>query len=564
MSAEISASRENPFSISTNPRLTYFDMPRRNAVARLLTGLYQGDGLFLLVGEDGIGKTTLLRHLGIQVGALAGVRLLHSPPFVSCSEHSGFADIVDGCAEAFGTAGVDPLQIARFLQDIASESEQMPAILIDDADRLDEAALRAIATLTTLRGGERRLLSAVLAGTTELPSRLQKVSGTADSLPPDRVIQLSAMSRAEVEKMIRHRLRQAGRSDLEEALQPAIGELAGQCNGVPQQVLGLCRRALHTSENAGLRLSLSAAMPAPAAATRAEICDATSASASNAIAAGSTVASAIGGVKAAPGTDVASRAAADAAAEARLGSESAPPTAAPAVRDAAAEPSAEFPGHIRYTAASARRVEFARWQNARRRRRPGRRAAVAVGSMLMILAIGWSVYDHMPRRKVDAGPVRTAVVDPLSKSALAPSLVPSPPMSPSPLVSPSDPAPIAPSALPSPPISGVPPTELWWRPSSMAEAPGADAQPGRPSGIASVPSDLPPVTGRRGCKACKPRLAAPGSGGSAPGFCGMAGRRADYTVCTVSVFHTATQAGAAAGDATAGCRDRRACKARPG
>jgi DNA repair protein RadA/Sms len=35
-------------------------MPRRNAVARLLTGLYQGEGLFLLTGEDGIGKSTLL------------------------------------------------------------------------------------------------------------------------------------------------------------------------------------------------------------------------------------------------------------------------------------------------------------------------------------------------------------------------------------------------------------------------------------------------------------------------------------------------------------------------
>ena len=55
---------EDPFRISSDPRLAHFDAPRRRVTARLLSGLYQGEGLFLLTGEDGIGKTTLLRHLG--------------------------------------------------------------------------------------------------------------------------------------------------------------------------------------------------------------------------------------------------------------------------------------------------------------------------------------------------------------------------------------------------------------------------------------------------------------------------------------------------------------------
>ncbi|MFO1118749.1 MAG: hypothetical protein U1E38_00965 [Rhodospirillales bacterium] len=47
----------------------------------------------------------------------------------------------------------------------------MPAMLIDDADCLDGATLQALSTLATLRGGERRLLSAVLTGTPELVGR---------------------------------------------------------------------------------------------------------------------------------------------------------------------------------------------------------------------------------------------------------------------------------------------------------------------------------------------------------------------------------------------------------
>ncbi|MFO1146418.1 MAG: hypothetical protein U1E33_07710 [Rhodospirillales bacterium] len=64
-----------------------------------------------------------------------------------------------------------------------------------------------------------------------------------DRLPPDRQIVLAPMAHADVERMIRHRLRQAGRPE-----SGAIDEVAAQSNGVPLQVLGLCRRVLRDEE----------------------------------------------------------------------------------------------------------------------------------------------------------------------------------------------------------------------------------------------------------------------------------------------------------------------------
>lgn len=507
MSAEISTLRENCFSNSTDPRLAYFDMPRRNTIARLLTGLYQGDGLFVLIGEEGIGKTTLLRHLGAQVAALSGVRLLHTTAVIGCYERATFASIVEGCVAPFVSAGVDPLEFARLLQDLAAEGEQMAAILIDDADRLDDAGLRAIATLTTLRSGERRLLSAVLAGTGELARRLATISGLADRLPADRVIQLSGMSRGDVEKMIRHRLRQAGRPDVEQAMQPPIVELAGQCNGVPLQVLGLCRRALHAAETTPPRLSSPVSVPA---AGSAGVAYATAGIQSSVptepmarpspSAITSSDASATGGT-AGPdaGSDVPAASARLAATDGFNGPVSAQTGEAPVDVKAANGSFAEYQGHIRYTAASARRVEPARWQTGAPRRRRGRRASLAVGTVLIVLAAGWAVYDHTPRKIVNSGSAHTRVVDPMTASALSPSLLPPPVTSSQPVVPPSASAPTF-QSTPPPAISGTASVaDSGWPSPSFVERSDGDVRPapsdtsGSTTGnsIGSVPFALP-------------------------------------------------------------------------
>ncbi len=493
MTTEAANIRENPFDNSTDPRLAYFDMPRRNAVARLLTGLYQGEGLFLLIGEDGIGKSTLLCHLGVQVAALAGVRLLHTAPLLRCPQTAGFAELVDRFGAPFNAAGGDPLHLARLLQDLTAAGEQMPAMLIDDADRLDDSSLKAIATLATLRGGERRLLSAVLAGTPQLSRRLAAVSGAEGALTATQVISLMPMSRAEAERMIRHRVRQAGGSDLEEALAPQIGDLAGRCNGIPLQVLGLCRRVLDISAAPVRRLSLPAVTPAPAARGDGMV-----------PAAAETPAVAPAGIDTVVSADPPITAAGPGAAPpqvsgwpAAFGSAggTTPQQAFPGFADAAGAPAGMQPpgdylleasGHIRYTAASARRVEPARWENARRRRRSGWRIALLSATALVGLGVGWALYDRSHTRTVDSPSARDAARDPASMTALPRPLTPS-------LVPPLDSPPAGVGA--SPVLPGASTAETWWKPPPAGErlsdgqaAPSAlsDATPRDPAPI--VPS----------------------------------------------------------------------------
>ncbi|HYN39527.1 MAG TPA: hypothetical protein VES39_09765, partial [Rhodospirillales bacterium] len=379
---------------------------------------------------------------------LDGVRLMHAPPFIRCSARAGFADIIAGCAATFGPDGADPLQAARRLQDVV-DGEQMPVMLIDDAENLDDAALRAIAALAMLRSGNRPLLSAVLTGAPELAGRLAELLVGDERVPDSRVIALAPMPRAEVERLIRHRLRLAGRSDTD--LLPLISDLAVQSNGVPLQVLGLCRRALPAA--------LPAAMPSQSTASSAPVVPPAAAAAA---------------LEASLPSETAAEAL-TAPAQPLPGAPSMAATEPPAGRAGISipEPAA---GHIRYGAESAQHIESARWRrDAPRRRRRGGRALAAAGVAALALATGWMLYDRTPQRLAEISTAGAPAVAPPETAPLRPP-VPSSPVAPSPVAS----SPVAPSssaAMRAPGIDAAPsPAEAWWRPSG-GDAPAAVPPP---------------------------------------------------------------------------------------
>src|SRR5690242_5428043 len=74
--------REKPFSLSTDPRFLYESASRTRVFDELLAGIRRREGLVVLTGEIGMGKTTLCR---LVLAALEGkARSAFVPdPFVS-------------------------------------------------------------------------------------------------------------------------------------------------------------------------------------------------------------------------------------------------------------------------------------------------------------------------------------------------------------------------------------------------------------------------------------------------------------------------------------------------
>mgnify|MGYP001604319399 CR=1 FL=1 len=71
--------KEQPFSITPDPRFLYMSARHREALAHLLYGLGEGGGFVQLTGEVGTGKTTICRCLLEQVPEDVDIAIVMNP-----------------------------------------------------------------------------------------------------------------------------------------------------------------------------------------------------------------------------------------------------------------------------------------------------------------------------------------------------------------------------------------------------------------------------------------------------------------------------------------------------
>ncbi len=167
----------NPFSPATSTK-GYFHTP---ATQRILEEIHFGvthrRGFLLLIGEVGVGKTSLLLQLLDQ---------LHSETNGSLSTAWVFNTVMNRTELLHAIAtdfGLTPPQSASFsdllslLHDFflrVSSNGGNCAIIVDEAHNLDGATLESLRLLSNLESEERKLVQIVLSGQPELQSRLDQ------------------------------------------------------------------------------------------------------------------------------------------------------------------------------------------------------------------------------------------------------------------------------------------------------------------------------------------------------------------------------------------------------
>jgi general secretion pathway protein A len=240
--------KHEPFSIAPDPRYLFMSERHREALAHLLYGVNGGGGFVLLSGEIGAGKTTVCRCFLEQIPRRCNVAYIFNPKLTvlellqSVCEEFG---IPPPHAAVIGTATVkdylDPLN--QFLLKTHGVG-QNNVLVIDEAQMLSAEVLEQLRLLTNLETNERKLLQIVLIGQPELREML--------ALPEleqlaQRVIaryHLGALTEAETEAYIRHRLAVAGMKAAMPFDAKALARIHHLSRGVPRRINLLCDRSL--------------------------------------------------------------------------------------------------------------------------------------------------------------------------------------------------------------------------------------------------------------------------------------------------------------------------------
>lgn len=235
-----------PFSIAPDPRFLFMSERHREALAHLLFGLQGGGGFVLLTGEIGAGKTTVCRCFLEQLPAHCNVAYIFNPRLT-------VTELLRAVAEEFRIGALPPAATATvkdyvdalnafLLREHAAGRNNV--LIIDEAQDLTPELLEQLRLLTNLETAERKLLQIVLIGQPELRTMLQAPQLAALAQRVIARYHLQALSAAETEAYVRHRLEVAGAQGPLPFDAGALKRLHALARGVPRRINLLADRAL--------------------------------------------------------------------------------------------------------------------------------------------------------------------------------------------------------------------------------------------------------------------------------------------------------------------------------
>jgi type II secretory pathway predicted ATPase ExeA len=241
---------EKPFSLSTDPKFIYRSTSHERVLQELIDALGRGDGIMLLTGEAGVGKTTLCRSLIEQLGRRTVTSSI-SAPFVSLdavlkSVLIDFGVVARDDAARGLLAAATREELTTAIGDFAASLAPLQAsavIVIDEAQNVPPDILEAVAALSEVFGADRRV-QIMLIGQPLLASMLNRRPLRALGRKVLVRCRLDPLAAEEVSGYVIHRLAIAGTSARVEFDDGAFAELYAATHGVPRLVNLVCDRAM--------------------------------------------------------------------------------------------------------------------------------------------------------------------------------------------------------------------------------------------------------------------------------------------------------------------------------
>ncbi|MBJ6725345.1 ExeA family protein [Geomesophilobacter sediminis] len=233
-----------PFNITPDPEFLYLSPDHREALAAIVYGVAQRKGVIVIVGEVGVGKTTVLRSYAAGVNREINRVLNLLEARVSVDQLRRFI------ARELGLeAAADPLEAMRALNGyLLGESARghHVVLVIDEAQNLPIETLAHLCVLSNLETERGKLLQVVLCGQPELETLLEK----SELRQLRQRVAVKAVIRPLPGKerlaYIRHRLRVAAGNDSLFA-PDALAYIADRAGGIPRVINILCDNSLVTS-----------------------------------------------------------------------------------------------------------------------------------------------------------------------------------------------------------------------------------------------------------------------------------------------------------------------------
>jgi general secretion pathway protein A len=242
MYLELFKLHELPFRLSPDPQFLYLSKQHARAKAYMESTIWFTDGFVVITGEIGAGKTTLietfLRELqGDTVVAQINQTQLSPTAFLqSVLVQFGFSPFNMKKPEVLST-------LNQFLTEQYSNGRKV-LLIIDEAQNLSNRVLEEVRMLSGVETTKEKVLRIILAGQPELNDKLNSQELTQLTQRVRLRFHLTALTKAETNAYIDHRLEVAGSQGRRIFAEDTYATIYKYTGGVPRLINTLCDTCL--------------------------------------------------------------------------------------------------------------------------------------------------------------------------------------------------------------------------------------------------------------------------------------------------------------------------------
>jgi general secretion pathway protein A len=227
-----------PFTIIPNPNRLYLTDSLKAVVQKSRFTINKRQGLSCILGDVGLGKSTILRYLWGEYSAMEDCKTVMIP---TADYPSKYGMVKEICAEF----GIEPMRSSQaqtrkfqeFLFEQYADGKNV-ILFIDEAQNLSNQQLEVLRTMLNFENNEVKTIQIVLAGQIELKAKLDHKK---NKYLKSRIVMYSTLNPLtlnETKSMLEKRCEDA---DIENPFSDEVIEkIYVKSQGIPRSILKIC------------------------------------------------------------------------------------------------------------------------------------------------------------------------------------------------------------------------------------------------------------------------------------------------------------------------------------
>ncbi len=235
--------KKAPFHITPDPEFLFLSPSHKAALGALVYGIEERQGFVALIGEVGLGKTTILRSY------LERVDQSQLKPIYIFNSNVSFSDLLKTLCREFGIEVLtdDVADTVNRLHQVLIEEYKQGrnvALIVDEAQHMPIETLEHLRMLSNLETSTQKLIQIVLVGQPEFDAKLD--THALRQLKQRLVIRgtISPLTDEESRDYINYRLAKVVMVDEPIFTKGALREIIKYAKGTPRAINVLCTNAL--------------------------------------------------------------------------------------------------------------------------------------------------------------------------------------------------------------------------------------------------------------------------------------------------------------------------------